>query len=72
MNAEIIGAFPDVKDATETVVKLKAIGKIEKIVGKKKCDSLTVRPITKELILQDEQVQKVLTSFSAFTDSISI
>jgi hypothetical protein len=69
MALELIKAFPGkIVDPIRKVVKLKTISELEKIVGKNKLNTLTIKPITKKLIIVDEKVQEVLSAFSAFRD----
>jgi hypothetical protein len=72
MAMRIQSQYPSIKDATRVVKSLKTITEIEKIVGKNKLDGLTVKPVTKKLVVLDEKVQEILSSFAQFQETAAL
>jgi len=71
MAKRIKETFPKV-EPVRMVQKLITITEVEKLVGKNKCDVLTVKPVSKELIVLDEKVQEILSAFAAFEETVTI
>ena len=70
--AMIIDMFPGVQPwEVVSKTKIKALGKIEKIVGKGNLDPLCVKKVSKEVCILDEKQKSVINSMSQFAQSIS-
>lgn len=64
--------FPDLNPVKEipATTKLMTITEVEKIVGKNKCDGLTIKKITKKVKVEDSKVQEVLNELSSYNNML--
>jgi len=73
MEAAITTNFPTIEalKIVPATTKLKTITEIEKEVGKGKAEGLTIKKITKKVVIQDEKVQKVLGELVAYGNLVT-